>query len=174
MPHARALRLSRRQKNEVGRRGAKDDVARIQKRVGHQIQQLVAAGREHHLVDRQIALRLGIAIGMAQTVEHQLPQAGVAQRRAVLQRRSGFGRLGQDLLHRLAGDFDRQRLLIDKTGRQRDERGIGQRQRHQPADRLTARALGAAAKLGGGKHARVDRAKGIWKTAGVSGCKKIF
>ena len=72
------------------------------------MQQLVAARGEHDLIDRQFAQRIGIAIRLAEAIEDLLPQAGIAERSAVLQRCSGRGGLRQDLLQGLTGDFGRQ------------------------------------------------------------------
>ena len=95
------------------------------------IQQLVAAGRDDDLFDREIRLGGGPAVGGEHPVEHGLSQRRIADRGAVLQRGPGEGRIGPDPLQRLPGRLDGQGLVVDETRRQRDDLRMGQRLGHQ-------------------------------------------
>jgi len=83
--------------DEVRRRFGDDDVARVDQGLAEQVQQLLRAGRDEHVIDGegQFAGREVVEGGGA--AEELVAQGGVALGGAVLQRGAGAGRVGEDL-----------------------------------------------------------------------------
>ena len=92
-PHAQVAQDA--EINEISRRGTEHDVARVEQRVGQQVQHLVAAGRQHYLVGRKFGFAGGRAVRGNQLLNHGLAQPKVARRGAVLQGRSSPMWIGQ-------------------------------------------------------------------------------
>ena len=72
------------EEHEVARRTADHDVARVEQRVAQQVQELIAAGGQHDLFDRQVQLLGRAAIGGKHPLEDRLSKRQVADRRSVL------------------------------------------------------------------------------------------
>ena len=132
--------------DKITRRGAEHDVAGVQERIGHQVQELVAAGGDDDLIHRRRRAEARRAVGRRHAGDNRLAQRHVADRGAILQCGPGTSGLRPQRGQRLLGGLDRQRCLIDETGGQRHQirpcQGLG----HQATDQLVAaRPMGPAA-----------------------------
>lgn len=145
-PTVRADVDQRGHEDEITRRGTKHDIAGVQERIGHEVQELVAAGGDHDLIQlrRRVVARRSIRRGHAGN--NRLAQGHVADCGAILQcgpsTRGVRPQRGEGPLHSL----DRQGNLIDETGGQRDQIGPRQGLGHQATDQLVApRPMGTMA-----------------------------
>ena len=93
--------------NEVARRAAEHDVARIENRVAHQIEQLVAAGGDDDLVDRDVHLGGRPAVGLEHPVEQESREAADGPPSSRIAGPPGAARIGPDGVHRHVGWFRR-------------------------------------------------------------------
>jgi hypothetical protein len=84
--YAHTERLRQAQVDEVGRRLADDQVARLAQQFRQQVEQLLRAGGDDHVLRRQRQLVRGIPVQPGRAPHQQLAQSGVALGRAVLER----------------------------------------------------------------------------------------
>ena len=126
------------QENKIARRGAEHDVAGVQERIGHEVQELVAAGRYDNLLQRRRRAAVRRAISGSHAGDNRLAQVVRAQSWCRIAKRPGACGLRPQRGQGLLGRLDRQCCLIDETGCQGDEvrpcQGLG----HQAADQFVA------------------------------------
>ena len=112
------------EEDKVRRLRTEYDIARIAQRVDQQVQQLIAAGCHDNLIYRKILAGQSIAIvfkkiGPRTASRNGKKPAGVPYCNAAWACRTSF-----IPVDRLARFVDRQRNLVDKTGRQRNQFGM--------------------------------------------------
>ena len=105
-PCAGSQAVENAQEHEIGRLATEHDIARVEERVGDQGEQLVAACRDHDLLDREVQFLGGSAVGVEHAAQHGFAQREVADGGAILQRGLCPSRIGPEDVHRLTGRLD--------------------------------------------------------------------
>ena len=120
--------------DEIRRRPADHDIARVQKDIADEVQQLVAAGRDDDLLEGEIQLAGGARRRRGPCGPAPLDARGDGRSWCRIAAPPAPRRIGPEGLQGLAGGLDRQGFLIDETGGQGDQLGMGEAPGHQLAD----------------------------------------
>ena len=127
--------------NEISRILHQHNVARVAKRLGGHVQELLRAvgdDRAPGLVARRLAT--GVAVELPDAPGRQFAQRVIARSRAVLECRLAKRSVAEQLVEQASASGHRQRRVVGKPGRERDQLGPLELEAHQPRDRRLLRA----------------------------------
>ena len=145
--------------DEVARRFGDDDVARIEKHLADEIEELLRTGADDDLVYREPRFAARLALEAQVMLEDFFAERGVAFGGAVLQRRSTQDRVGENLVESGFRFGNGERGLIDQAGGEADQIRMLDGGLHEITDRLI---VGMSGPLGKTHHGHGDLVSADW------------
>ena len=121
------------QENKIGRILHQDEISGITKSFGDHVKHLLRAAGQQQAIGR-VNRPVRTAVEHPDPLRRKPTQRRVSSGGAVLQSRPALGRRIQNFCQCLARFLERQRFLVSKSGRERDQFRPGEGGRHEPGN----------------------------------------